>query len=395
MYAAAIPFALLFFGIFAPPSGLSEMGLFWWLLVFTAATRTAMTFYTVPYLSMGAELSSNYDERTLLASLRNVFQLLGMFAVLIGANMVFFSASDAYPNGTLNPEAYASFGAASTPLLVIGILIASLGTHRQIPHLNKADSQSSFSLKGVAGDVVQAFRIKAFAALVTASIIFGITQGLVQALTLYTASYFFELSAAQTSVLFSLAVTSIVIGSLLSQPLSKLIGEKRTTFVVGLAWYSVVTSSVILLKLLGVFPEDADQLVNTLYIISAPVSALGLGVAIPMMGAMVADITDEHERLHGGRQEGIYYAAGSFAAKLIGGAGPMFAGYVISLSGITAGADPSSVPEEVINRFGWIQGPSILILSAFAIGAMSFYNLSRARHAAILQEVAANKAAAS
>jgi len=130
MYAAVVPFALLFFGIFAPPSGLSEMGLFWWLLVFTAATRTAMTFYTVPYLSMGAELSSNYDERTLLASLRNVFQLLGMFAVLIGANMVFFSASDAYPNGTLNPEAHASFSAASTPLLVIGILIASLGTHR-------------------------------------------------------------------------------------------------------------------------------------------------------------------------------------------------------------------------------------------------------------------------
>ena len=32
MYAAAIPFAASFYFLFAPPDGLSEMGLFWWLI---------------------------------------------------------------------------------------------------------------------------------------------------------------------------------------------------------------------------------------------------------------------------------------------------------------------------------------------------------------------------
>lgn len=394
MYASAIPFALLFLAIFMPPAGLDQTGLFLWLLFFTAATRTAMTFYTVPFMAMGAELSSDYDERTLLASLRNVFQLLGMFLVLIGANQVLFAPSPNYPNGQLNPDAYATLGMISAPLLVIGILVASLGTHHHIPRLHSPGAHSRFSFRAVLRDVLTAFRIRAFVALVTASILFGITQGLVQALTLYTATYFFELSTGQTSMLFALAVVGIVTGSLVSQPVSRLIGEKRTTFAAGLTWYALFTSSIIILKLLDAFAADADDLVNTLYIGSAFISALGLGVAIPMIGAMVADITDEHERRHGDRQEGIYYAAASFAGKLIGGAGPMIAGYVISLSGIAPGAEPASVPEAVINRFGWIQGPLVILLSGLSVAAIACYNLTRARHGAILDEIAVRRAGA-
>jgi GPH family glycoside/pentoside/hexuronide:cation symporter len=63
MYAAAIPFAASFYFLFAPPAGLTEMGLFWWLTIFSIATRTFMTFYSVPHMSLGAELTSDYDER--------------------------------------------------------------------------------------------------------------------------------------------------------------------------------------------------------------------------------------------------------------------------------------------------------------------------------------------
>ena len=45
-----------------------------WLLVFAALTRTTMTFYSVPYMALGAELTSDYDERTLLVALRTVFK---------------------------------------------------------------------------------------------------------------------------------------------------------------------------------------------------------------------------------------------------------------------------------------------------------------------------------
>jgi glycoside/pentoside/hexuronide:cation symporter, GPH family len=389
MYAAALPFAILFFGLFAPPDGLGETGLFVWLLVFATLTRTAMTFYTVPYMAMGAELTADYDERTLLAAMRNVMQLVGMFAVLIGGNQMFFAASESFSNGQLDPAAYPMFALACVPLLVLGVLVAAGGTHAQIPNLRRLAADRAFSLREVGREVAMAFRIPSFTALVCASVVFGITQGMVQALILYTATYFFELSAGQITSLFAIAVVGIVCGSLMSRPAARWIKEKRTLFALGLAWYACFTSVVIILRLLELLPPNSDPLIAPLYIGSAFVSALGLGVAIPMIGSMIADITDEHERRYGDRQEGIYYAAASFAGKMIGGAGPVMAGIVIDLAGIPPGTAPAAVAAETVSRFGWLQGPSVLILSAVSIIAIMFYRITRARHAEILQEIAA------
>ena len=393
MYAGAIPFALSFFALFVPPDGLSQTGLLIWLLSFTVLTRAAMTIFQVPYLSLGAELTDNYDERTLLAAMRNVFQLLGMFAVLIGGNQLFFQATPDYANGQLNPEAYLPFAAACVPLMLMGIWISAGGTHHRISTLNAPDTAAHRPnlFSAASKDVLTAFRIPAFVAIVGASVIFGITQGMVQALHLYTATYFFELSSAQITFLFSGAIVGIVAGSLLSRPMAGWIREKRNIFIAGSAWYAIWTSSVIILRLLDLIPGNEDPIVAVMFMTTACISALGLGVAIPMIGSMIADVTDEHERLHGTRQEGVYYAAASFAAKVVGGAGPILAGFIIDLAGITPGTPPADVAPEAIARFGWAAGPSVLVLSFLSIACAARYSINRARHAQILQEIRAQR----
>ena len=102
---------------------------------------------------------------------------------------------------------------------------------------------------------------------------------------------------------------------------------------------------------------------------------------------MIADITDEHERRHGRRQEGIYYAAASFAGKAIAGSGAIFAGLIIDFAGIPPGADPATVSADAVNRFGWALGPAVIILTAMAVVCISFYGISRARHKEILAEL--------
>ncbi len=391
MVLAAVPFALSFLALFVPPAGLSEAALCGWLAVFAVLTRTFMTFYQVPYMALGAELTQHYDERTLLAALRNVFQLLGMFAVLIGGNMLFFSGSPAYPNGQLNPDAYPAFALACAPLMVLGIWLAAFGTAHRIPHLEPPPERGTRLLRGAVADVRLAFSIPAFVALVCAAILFGINQGMVQALHLYMATYFFELSGGQVTLLFAGAITGIVIGSLLSRPLAALIPEKRNLFIAGTCWYALWTSSIIVLRLLELIPGNEDPVVAVMYISTGCISAVGLGAAIPMLGSMIADITDEHERRHGTRQEGIYYAASSFAGKAVGGAGPVVAGMIIDLSGIAPGSLPSEVDPAAIARFGWATGPSVLLLSALSIACIVPYGLSRARHAQTVRELAARQ----
>ena len=72
MYGAEVPYTISFYYLFSPPAGMSETGLFVWLTGFAVLTRTFLTFYSVPHNTLGAELSQDYDERTLLSSLCEV-----------------------------------------------------------------------------------------------------------------------------------------------------------------------------------------------------------------------------------------------------------------------------------------------------------------------------------
>ncbi len=389
MYAAAIPFAASFYFLFAPPEGLTEMGLFWWLTIFSIATRTFMTFYSVPHMSLGAELTNDYDERTLLSSVRMVMQLLGMFAVLIGGPILFFAATDQYENGQLNPDAYPPFALAGFFIMVLGVWASALGTHGQIKRLPQPGPEDRFSPTMMVNDMWRAFKIGSFAAVVSASIIAGMSQGMAQALIIYTATYFFELSPTELTFQFAGGVVGVVTGSMLTRPLSNVITEKRNLYIAGQVWYGLLTSYVIILRLLDWLPPNEDPIIAPLYIVSSMISGIGLGVAIPLTSSMIADVTDEHERRYGRRQEGIYYAAASFAGKAIGGSGAIFAGLIIDFAGIPQGADPASVPAEAVVKFGWALGPAILVMTAIAIACMSFYKITRAEHGRILTELTA------
>ncbi|MBQ75030.1 MAG: hypothetical protein CMQ20_08400 [Gammaproteobacteria bacterium] len=390
MYIAAVPFALSFYLLFTPPAGLGSIGLFLWILTFSVLTRTAMTLYALPYMALGAELTDDYDERTLLSALRMVFMLLGMFLVLIVANELFFGATETYANGRLNPEAYRTFALVSSPIMILGILFAAAATHSQIPKLSQPKA-SPFSIKKVVKEVRTAFMIPSFTAVVCGSVVAGINQGMIQALILYTGTYFFRLTQGQMTMLFATAITGLVVGSMLSRSVSYVIKEKKMVYIIGMAWYAFCTSSVIILKLFDWLPFNDQQDVAMLYIASSLASGFGLGVAIPMGGSMIADITDEHERIHGNRQEGIYYAAASFAGKAVGGIGPVFAGIIIDLAGIMPGTSPEEAAPEAIIRFGWAQGPAVILLTAISIFALSFYSIDRKRHEETLEEIARNR----
>ena len=67
MYASIVPLAVSFYFLFNPLVT-SEFGLFIWLVVFSNATRTAMSLYHVPHIALGAEMSEDYDERSKLVA---------------------------------------------------------------------------------------------------------------------------------------------------------------------------------------------------------------------------------------------------------------------------------------------------------------------------------------
>ena len=134
MYAAAIPVAFTFYFLWTPPADLTHWQLFSYLLICATIIRVFITFYEVPSVALGPELTSNYVERTSLMSYRYFF---GWFGGLTTYNLVWWVFEDKYEGGRFNPELWSEYGLIAAILIFIGIIVTSLGTHRHIPDLIK------------------------------------------------------------------------------------------------------------------------------------------------------------------------------------------------------------------------------------------------------------------
>ena len=132
MYAAAIPVTLSYYYLWVPPDDLTQWQLFTYLLVCATIIRVFITFYEVPSVALGPELTDSYVDRTSLMSYRYFF---GWFGGLTTYNLVWWVFEDKYEGGRTNPELWAEYGLIAAILIFIGIIVTSLGTHRHIPDL--------------------------------------------------------------------------------------------------------------------------------------------------------------------------------------------------------------------------------------------------------------------
>ena len=384
MYAGAVPFAICFYLLFAPPDGLTEVQTFLWLIMFSVLTRTTQSIYSIPHTSLTAELSNDYQERTLLSSLRSILQSVGTLMVFLIGLQVFFGATPEYPNGQLNPEAYPKFALMFSIVIFVGVILTAAGTHSHIPHLPRANPSSErFSLLKVIREAGMAFSFRSFKTVVLTAVLFGMTMGMVSALSIYLGTLYFQFSLELIGLSFPASILGSFIGAGLATPLGRIFKEKKTLLMGGLAWYACWNTAPIILSMLGLFPEPGNPLLFYLVMTSNAICSMGIGVLTVMIGSMIADITDQHEERFGSRNEGIYFAASSFASKAIGGFGIVISGFVVDLAGIQRGATVETIEQESLWTLALAMGPGVLLLIAITIIAASFYDLSHDRHSRV------------
>jgi glycoside/pentoside/hexuronide:cation symporter, GPH family len=384
MYAAAAPFAICFYLLFAPPADLSETETFVWLVVFSVLARTTQSVYSIPHTSLTAELSNDYHERTLLSSLRSLLQSIGTLMVFLIGLQIFFGSTPEYPNGQLNPEAYPRFAGMFSVVIFAGVLLTAYGTHSYIPHLPQANADTQrFSLLAVVREAGRAFDFRSFKAVVLTAVLFGMTMGMVAALSIYLGTLYFQFSLALIGLSFPASIFGGFVGAALAAPLGRVFQEKKTLLITGLLWYGIWNTMPIILSLLGLFPKPGDPMLFYLVMTANAICGMGIGLLSVMIGSMIADITDQHEEKHGSRSEGIYYAAASFAGKAIGGFGIVISGVVIDLAGIQRNATVETIDPEALRTLAMAMGPGVLMMIGITAVAASFYNLSHAEHSRI------------
>jgi glycoside/pentoside/hexuronide:cation symporter, GPH family len=393
MVASMLPLGLSFFLLFAPPVR-GDWALFVWMVVLVNVTRTAMTAYHVPHLALGAELSNEFSERVSLVGFRMFFTIVGGFAATLIGFQFFFAPSAEFPVGQLNGDAYMPFAATLAVVMVVSIGWSAWGTRKFIPFLSRPSEIVPVSavqaVKRTFTDMREALRQPDFRWLFSGVLLVFLMIGTNAALDIYMYTYFWEFSSKEIVALTPTYAVGAVIGLLLAPAFQRRYG-KRTALLFGTVTWAGLQVLPIVLRLLGLFPENGSDALVPLLAVLRTLQGAGAVQANTAFGSAMADIADENELRTGQRREGVFFATSSFSGKFASGVGSLIAGVALDLINWPRGAtirSAADVPPEQIFNLGIVYGPVVIGFTVVTYWCYSHYRLSRERHAGILAELA-------
>jgi GPH family glycoside/pentoside/hexuronide:cation symporter len=390
MLASAVPVALGLGLFFAIPAHLGGGATFAYIMVVLLTVRIAMSGFTLPYGALGAELSSNYTERSTIVAYRSAFNNAGLCAVVILGYWVFLRGPAIYLRAS-----YAPFGWSCAVIVLAGALVSALTTQHLRSRLKQIPKGAGASLRRFVAELADVFRNRSFLVLFLCILLFWAAQGVIAVLGLHASKYFWKLPPEVIGTLPFVGlfggITGIPLAGLILQKV-----EKRLVSIWGLAILCVIQMIGPPLRIFGLLPDHGMPLWLVLSGFLVVSGWAGTSVAISFI-SMLADAADEHELLFGSRREGLYFAGLTFSAKAAIGIGSLIAG--VALDAIhfprdVAKLQAGHIAPDVVRNLGLIGGPVAGLIALISAVVLIGYRLDARRYAEIQASLAARKASA-
>ncbi|MEE9281945.1 MAG: MFS transporter, partial [Myxococcota bacterium] len=380
MYSAALPLGVCYYLLWVPPLAyLSDFGLFVYLTVAAILIRFLITLYEIPSTSIVAELTEDYDERTRLLSLRYLFGWYGGLAMAVLAWGVFLRDTPEYPNGVLNPTGYHAYGLVGSVVMVASILGSSIGLHSFIPHLKAPPRRKSHGLVQIARDLRVTLSNRNFLALFVAGLFAAVGAGVSTNFNAYISNYFWGFNSADIRWINVSLFLSASLAAIMAPLITRRWDKKASAL--GLYGIAIVYGALpVILRLLGWFPGNDSPYLLPIMIFHAITDVSLIVMFGIVQSSMLADIVEHSEMSTGRREEGLFFAARTFAAKATSGIGTLLAGITLDLIQFPRAARPGEVPEDVLFNLGLIYGPLLMVFYFMALVSISFYRITRTGH---------------
>ncbi|WP_417485770.1 MFS transporter [Maricaulis sp.] len=392
MYAAALPAAGSFLLLWFPPAGLEGVGLFWYIVVVASCVRAFITLYEIPSSALAPELSSDYDERTSIASYRFFFGYFGGIGLAFIALWFFLAATPEHPHGYTNPAGYEAFGWAGALIMIVSILVSTLGTHNRIKylrHLPPPKVRNPFQTLMLMG---RTFSHKGFLAVLAFGILKYTAIGMSSALILYFGTLLWGLGNQEMALLALDGFLGAFLALLVAPWISRRFGKRGAAFLLAVTGVLLAVSPYVL-RLLGLFYANGDpMLLPALFVISSLYSSCAISSAI-LVHAMIGDVADESAIATGRRAEGLFYSANSFMQKCASGFGAMVASIMLAIVGMPANARTAGVDPDVITSLAELYIPTMALLFIGGALFLKFYRIDRSNHESNLAALEAQNAA--
>ena len=352
MYASILPAALCFYAVFNPPS-FGEIGQLVWLAVMNTLLLQAMTLYHTPHLALGGELSNDYLERSSVMGYNTFCLWIGDTLGWLLSFRVFFAATDAFPNGALDPSRWPLFSATIAFAILVLLAYSSWSTRGRIPFLPvPAADAPRFGMRELMHDIGRALSNRNYVVLLFGLFFISMMVGVRSGLWLYGATYFWRLTNDQISFFVIGSFAGYLFAAFAVKPLHARF-DKRWTGAFALLLYAIGPAVPLGLGWLGVLSASTPGLLWILIAFSvlqhAPYSLMTTTIY-----SALADIADENELKFGMRQEGVLYSTRTFFARVDQALGTAVAGWVLTVIAFPVKAIPGQVDDTVLKALAGI-----------------------------------------
>lgn len=325
------------------------------ILVFYAI---AYSMFTIPYLSMPAEMTTDYQDRSRLMSWR-------VYAV--GLSQIIASVLGPMLLGALGggEGSYFWMALVFVPIIIGSAWIAFAAT-RHAPFT----SQGEHVHYPFGEQVRSVIENRPFLVLILVKFLTLMSLG-VQAVFAFFFAHVLKLSNSALGTYFLFSSLALIGSQPLWLWLLRRTGDKKLVYIAAL----LVGIPAFMSWLLAAPGDPAIYM----YLRAVIIGVSG-GGAILMGQSMLPDTMEFDYRCTGLRREGIFSGIYTTVEKLAGAVGVAFVGAVLSASGYIAGRGGEvAQPESAINAIYLIMGILPATISALGIVGLLFYNLPEER----------------
>ncbi|EOD00733.1 MFS transporter [Caldisalinibacter kiritimatiensis] len=357
----SIPLGLTFFLLWTVSKNWTQFEMFIYTTITYIIHMTALTSVMVPYQTLTAEMTNDYDERTSLTAYRMLFSILGGLVGVIVPKLIV----DGYSSDIKG-------------FLIMGIVFGiSVGLAPLFPFLGGRERgkpiKSSFSVKK---DIKTIWENKPFRFILLMFLMTWTAINLLEAMFMYFFKYWLKLDNQ-----FEIIVGLIFIVAAIFIPFWVKVSKhqgKRRAYILGIGFFGIC--------IIGITFIQPGMLVTTF--IMASLIGIGVSAAHVIPHSIIPDSIDYGQVQTGEQREGMYYGVLTFLQKVGTASAIGISGMVLDYVGYIPDTVQSS---QVLWTIRILLGPIPGIFLLIGIICIYFYPIDRNMFQEMILEMETSK----
>lgn len=385
----AIPYALAFFSLWVIPDFESQSSIFWYVTIALIVFNTALTVVFVPYTSLTAAITDDYDERTAITGYR---MFCSQTAFLIGAAIPSFlvlyvttDAGKAYLDSLgLNSlfgswagterQGYFMMATIFAVIMTMAIWVTFAGCRERFVAENKSTNSNRNPFGYLLAVLSQLKESRPFRLSVGIMLFTSCAATLIAVMFPYFIQYSLMLKTHQTKIitlLFAVAIVMVPVWVLLTKKLGK-----AESYQLGMSLYAGLLCYL-------PFAKQGDP--TTAYILAA-CAGVCHSAALMIPWAIIPDVVEYDELQNNERREGLFYGGTTFSYKLATALAVFISGIFLETIGYVPNVPQAA---ETVDGINILIGPVPACILLIGIIMSVRYPITSKMHKEILAKIAA------